>query len=252
MIQVLYNGFLGNHLFQYCFGRILATNLGYAFDPHALPGFPNTGTEVYGKKYNNPIQTTKNNHVVDMPGIIFDNSQRKIVLSGFYQRYEYYRDHKDDIKNDWLIVENRLPKRRSADAVVHVRRGDYVDIGYSLTLDSYRKMIDSVNFESLYIVTDAPEDAFFKGFADYNPTIVSQDRISDFKFLMSFDNIILSQSTYSWWAAFLSDASTIVFPITKNGIWGSDSRHDISLAVTDEERYQYVLCEVEEKGKKNG
>jgi hypothetical protein len=58
--------------------------------------------------------------------------------------------------------------------------------------------------------------------------------------------IILSQSTYSWWAGYLSSAQEIYFPITKDGPWsyGKDQRakwkdfkHDL---MVDEPRYHYV------------
>ena len=106
-------------------------------------------------------------------------------------------------------------------------------------------MINSLEFEDLYIVTDGLSDNFMRNFDVYNPKIISSSQSSDFRFLMSFDKIITSQSTFSWWAAFLSDASNIVAPKTKNGIWGSDSRPDINLTVDDEVRYTHIDCEVE-------
>ena len=42
MIDVKYNGGLGNNLFQYCFGRILAERLGYALAAPPIPGFAGT------------------------------------------------------------------------------------------------------------------------------------------------------------------------------------------------------------------
>ena len=73
MINTSYTGGLGNHLFQYVFGRILATNLGYAFDSHLISGFPNTGTIIHGKKYEDPKQIIDNIHVVSMIHMMTDN-----------------------------------------------------------------------------------------------------------------------------------------------------------------------------------
>jgi hypothetical protein len=55
----------------------------------------------------------------------------------------------------------------------------------------------------------------------------------------------MSQSTFSWWAAFLSQANEIVTPVPQIGKsrlineW-SLGRPDIALFVDDEERYRYI------------
>jgi len=51
MIKVNYDGNLGNNLFQYCFGRILAEELGYQLVANSIPGFPRTFDEISGFNY---------------------------------------------------------------------------------------------------------------------------------------------------------------------------------------------------------
>ena len=46
MIHVEYGGRLGNNLFQYCFGRILATELGYKLEAPRINGFQGTWDNV--------------------------------------------------------------------------------------------------------------------------------------------------------------------------------------------------------------
>ena len=84
-----------------------------------------------------------------------------------------------------------------------------------------------------------------KQFEKYNPIILKGDTLTDFRSLKSFKKIIISQSTFSWWAAFLSDADEVFFPLPEKGTarlineW-SDGRPDIDLVVSDEERYKYI------------
>ena len=47
-------------------------------------------------------------------------------------------------------------------------------------------------------------------FSEFNPIIIhNNNMMTDFKFIMSFDKIIFKNSTFSWWAAVLSDASRV-------------------------------------------
>jgi len=51
MVEVVYLGNLGNNLFQYCFGRILAEKFGYQLKSDPIAGFPHTKEIVQGKNY---------------------------------------------------------------------------------------------------------------------------------------------------------------------------------------------------------
>ena len=63
-----------------------------------------------------------------------------------------------------------------------------------------------------------------------------------FSQITSFNKIIASQGTFSFWASFLSNAQTIYWPNTNDGPnsnnqnWGSL----VNLKVDDEERYKHV------------
>jgi hypothetical protein len=54
--------------------------------------------------------------------------------------------------------------------------------------------------------------------------------MDDFLFMMSFDKIIIGVSTYSWWAAFLSEAKEIYAPYD----------YKFRYLKVDEDRYHYI------------
>ena len=123
--------------------------------------------------------------------------------------------------------------------------------------ESYKRIIkDNFNFDRLYIVTDMDkwghldkkyiknihEDIkikyrknptgfishkvsirYMNGLVDslkeFNPILHhSSNFIDDFNFIRSFDQIMFKNSTFSWWASFLSNASKIgVFKLWKPG-----------------------------------
>ena len=64
----------------------------------------------------------------------------------------------------------------------------------------------------------APVDnEYLSAFKRYNPIVISsgfswppnQNTIDDFKFLASFNKMILSNSTFAWWAAFFGSPQAV-------------------------------------------
>lgn len=109
---------------------------------------------------------------------------------------------------------------------VHVRRGDYVRIGYWFPLcpvHYYTMAMDEISDEhpdtQFFIVSDDPEWCDIQ-FGDMKNTIlVSQvgnnsieREIAEFTLMSSCDALIISNSTFSWWAAFLSNSQTVITP----------------------------------------
>ena len=124
MIDVRYRDRLGNRMFQYCLGRSLAEELDFALQADALPGFPNTGQKIMGLSIEEPEQLLSGQKI-DWDEVRADRSHRRIVLYGWFQRYEYYRPWRRKIRQ-WLTID---PVVQAPDikpgVVVHVRRTDY-------------------------------------------------------------------------------------------------------------------------------
>ena len=120
MIDVRYRDRLGNRMFEYCLGRILAEKLDFALQADALPGFPNTGQKIAGLSFEEPEQLLSG-HKINWDEVRADRSHRRIVLDGWFQRYEYYRPWRREIQK-WLAID---PAVQTPDikpgVVVHVR-----------------------------------------------------------------------------------------------------------------------------------
>lgn len=243
MIDVKYCGRSGNHLFQYCFGRVLAHRLGYELKAAPLAGFPNTAEKVPGKNFSNgPVQTLQL-HEVDVEGLVRDPSERRILLDGFFQRYEYYRDYKDKIRQ-WLKTEPLADFHPDPeDIVVYVRKKDYVEARSMLPFSFYEEALSRAKYKRVFVCTDDPHDGFMKRFKKYGAVIrnTPDDPMADFRFILSFNKIVQSASSFSWWASFLSDAKEIYTPIPLEGYWSAEMP-DMNLKVDDESRYIYIRC----------
>lgn len=247
MVEVKYIGLWGNTIFEYCFGRILAEELGYKLKADPIPGFPNTKAKVEGHDYSGYPEQILLWHWVDLESILQDKTKRKITVYGYFQRYEYFKKYKDVIRNNWLVPTSSIDigeRPNPNDILVYVRRGaDYMGTGRELPFSYYEDALNMAEYDRVFIGTDRPKDPFFSLFKKYKPTIhhTKNEPFKDFKFIMSFNKIIQSASTFSWWASFLSKAKEIYTPIPLSGDW-SDEYPELDLTVDDEDRYIYVKC----------
>jgi len=243
VVEVKYCGQIGNQLFQYCLGRIIAERLGFELFAPPIPGFPGTFEKVSGANYRKMQTATYRGQTIDMTSILADKSPRHIILEGYFQRYEYFQEHETVIKKVWLkLPDDSIPLQPVEDVLVHVRRGDYLTKYYwaLLPFSFYTRLLDSMMPATVRIVTDSPDDPFVRRLAQrYVAPVTSGDPLTDFALLASSRNIILSQSTYAWWAGYLSSAARVYYPIPITGYWSLHS--EIDLRVLDP-RYEYVRC----------
>jgi hypothetical protein len=235
MIEVRYRGRLGNQLFKYCVGRILAEGLGYRLGAVPLPHFSGTQSVIEGRMIESPVwECPENVRIIDL---LADRKPRRIIVNGYMQHYRYYRRFKDKVRQWAEIGRSKVQPEEDA-LVVHMRLGDYLAKGWVLSLDYYHAIIAKENFRRLYIVTDEPESPLLSSFGRYHPTMVTGSPIESLRFIRSARRIVLSQSTYGWWGAFLSEADRIYFPVPRDSVWSPGAFSD--LRVTDESRYIYV------------
>ncbi len=273
-VIVNYRGYLGNNLFQYCYGRIIAERLNYALEVEPIDNFPGTEEEV-GKirTFSFPAVYALRGHETspDLACLSFEEGIKNNTMSkdhtwyvnGWFQRYEHYQAHKEKIKK-WLYLENSEFKPGLNDIVLHARYGDGVigkgknsGTGDQLNFNYYKEVIERAAPDKIYMVTDNKNHPDVQQLLnDYKIEFHQGNPIEDFKFIKTFNNICISRSTFSWWAAFLSNATKIYFPIPDKGHWSvTDEPHEDregtiqtsnqDLRVYDEDRYVYVDVKID-------
>jgi hypothetical protein len=218
MIDVRYKARLGNNLFQYCFGRILAEGLGFELRAAPIDGFPNTSQHVAGARHQSP-EVVLTGQLVDVDAILRDRHPRKIVLDGWFQRYEYYRPHRDRIRR-WLTFAPAVRATTAATTVLHIRRTDYVQLGWALPFSFYEAALQHAPAGGdLWILTDDPGDPFFHRFQRWQPKFAKGTPLEDLRLMAGARCIVMSQSTFSWWPTFLGDPQIVVCPDPSFGAW---------------------------------
>jgi len=252
-VEVEYNDRMGNNMFQYATGRILAEGLGFKLICGPIHGFEATKEIVSGKRYEHPVQ------VVDgcnsrigydyLQEYLDNNSSRKIVVRGHLQKYQYFKRHKKKLRR-WFRQPDYYPSISKDDLVIHIRLGDYFEynVGSSthcLSQEYYQKVIDLANPREVFVVTEEPYHNFIIEFSKKTGCkVISQSPTKDFAFISSFNKVCMSKSTFSWWAAFLSNAEEVYIPKASHGIWCWEESREagIDLFVDDESRYINVEC----------
>lgn len=240
MINVHYRGRLGNNLFQYCLGRLLAEELGFELKAGEIPGFPNTAQRISGASHAAPEQTITG-QCIDLSGILKDRSPRQIILHGYFQRIEYYLPHRERIRR-WLALDSaiRVPSER-ADLIVHVRRTDYVAMGWALPFSYYEEAIQRFLPKNgrLWIATDDRHDPFLRRFAQWKPKFVRGTALEHMAFFMNAARLVISPSSFSWWGAFLGEHETVVAPICSYGPWAPGSENP---SLIDRDWFECIEC----------
>ena len=209
MITVDYFGRTGNNLFQYCVARLVAmTNgcsLGTRWNDNAF-------IEAI-EPLDRPEKVKDKIEIGDLPNIYAEclkNRYYDINLHGYYQNAEFYNRFRNRIKEFFRLTP---VVKNTEDIVIHLRLTDYWWRPNSCVISPmwYLAILKKQKFRKLYIVVEPhiTNKKYLSYFSQFRNEVVSGTPKSDFEFLRSFDRIVCSNSTFAWWAAFLSDASKI-------------------------------------------
>jgi hypothetical protein len=152
------------------------------------------------------------------------HDKKNINLIGFFQSEKYFHANRNEIIRLINFDSNRKSYNRklsskilnSKSLAIHIRGGDYIAFekenpNYGALSELYYKKAMKIieknlkNFD-IYIFTDDKSYFFKNNFLNtYKYTLVdSGSDINDLYLMSLCKNFIISNSTYSWWGAFLS------------------------------------------------
>jgi len=272
MITGRYIGRLGNNMFQYATYYAISRKTNYLLKSPFIKDFPNTST-VFGeksyeteKKYRIPC---KFNYMVDYSKLNLD-PQQTIESIGHWENIYNFNEYKEEIKiifdlphfpeedYKYFIINRKkniyenIPLEQPIgkdDLVISLRLGDFLrpnvktNPPYNVLLYNYFKIIlRNIKHNRLFITSDEPFNPFVNEFRDHNPIIIeNESAIKTMSFVTKFNKIAISQSTFSWWAAYLSEAEEVYSPISKRGPFSMDrNRIKDQYIRVHESRYKYV------------
>jgi FkbM family methyltransferase len=209
------NGRLGNQLFQAAAAIAIAkskdtkvnlpTNWMYR-DYFSVPD------EFFGDPSPDTCINVSNYHydLSKLDGVDF---KKCVDLFGYFQSEKYFLGIKDDIRKYFTPKVKKLDKWSVG---MHIRRGDFVgnqshiNLGPEYYISAIDKYFNDKRY-TFYICTDDPEYARFH-FKGDKFIIEDRNELEDFETMISCQNHILANSSFSWWGAYLAQSKKVIRP----------------------------------------
>ena len=213
-------GGLGNQLFQYAFAQSLGGDVG--LDVSYYTSDYNSRPDIAHREYRLPC-------FVD--GLIYEREEGHERVNQW--EYDKARKYKDSfffgdwqkmsffdgldlnirLKEEYISEAARFYERymkRENSVAIHVRRTDYVSLGWMLDMSYYTK--------AMKLMEKKVEKPHFYVFCDDKGLIVPYENmefvhiseLDDFYMMTQCKHNIIANSTYSFWAAYLNENDNIV------------------------------------------
>jgi len=231
MIDIFYRGRLGNNLIQYAAAYVLAKKTRLQLDAPKTRIYNNTDIykttsstndkietdfgpvfsikPVTGDSFNSFIKVADDNYYNHLKNPTPNKGYR---LNGFFQHEKLLVDYREEILNLYQLPESDFTPSKN-DAFVACRLGDclvthrtyctvdYIDRQLQVKRDSYDKA---------YITSDTIDHPpLVDLIKKYDLTIHQNEPLDKILFACRFNNLILSAGSFSYWMAYLSEATNI-------------------------------------------
>jgi len=258
MIKIYSRGRSGNNLTQYAAAYVLAKKTGLKLDAPHIREYVNTGIyktscstnneiendfgsvfeidSLSGKSFNDLIELTDDNYFEHLKN---STANKGYFLNGFFQHERLLVDYREEILNLYKLPESDFTPNKN-DAFIACRLGDclirqrvycttdYIDHQLQASRDSYDKV---------YITSDTIDHSPLVDLIEkYDLTIYQNEPLNTILFACRFNNLILSAGSFSYWMAYLSEATNITVyknntqdPLQKHNAWSYNKNVKFSL-----------------------
>ena len=217
-------GGLGNQLF------IVAAAYAYAKKTNRkLFIDPTQWTASQGKypfEYQRSIfQNFKYKCSLDVPTIISEqrfnydelpnpNPNYSASLHGYFQSLKYFENYTEDFIKKLSLPEVNTSFIKKKNVAFHIRRGDYLKfpIHYICNTEYFKDRFREFAGYQINVFTDSP-DIVLKEFENEEFNLIeTSSELNDLTMMSKHDNIVCSNSSFSWWAALLGKMNKVIVP----------------------------------------
>jgi hypothetical protein len=241
MVKIKLTGRLGNQMFQFAFAYLAAkkkkdfiiiqpaSHFGYCLDVFRLPfiagGFPRRMMLLINRllvKIFKP--TSKLSFLSCFYSLQIPEIKGITEIEGYFQDGKSWTPYRAEMLKLFSIrseIRKRFEAKYSALLnkkllVFNVRLGNYKQAFFEeiqshglLPKEWYLNALSTVDiqqYDHLLVISDEVGEVRKNfGLDQYDPIYIDDGMETDFQFMMHADCLILSNSTFSWWAAFLNE-----------------------------------------------
>lgn len=149
---------------------------------------------------------------------LYAQAQKGLIPDIYVQDPAYFDEYRDEIRHLYGQGIGSVNK-----VAIHVRRGDYVNNRFYVDLtqtDYYERAMAQFPDSEFLVFSDDIE--WCKGQEIFKDCSFSEgnDEVTDLNLMASCKGIIMANSSFSFWGAYLSNTKKIIAPSVKN--WYSD------------------------------
>jgi hypothetical protein len=223
MIITKLQGGLGNQLFQWAISKSLSLkyNTDYYFETSY---FMNKNKGVVSKfelELTNLNIDIKENSISTLTTITdsfeFKEIPDNAFLDGYWQSEKYFIENENEIRSNLEIpkhiksyIMNKYNILNKETVSIHVRRGDYINlqnIHPLQSIDYYENAYDIINDNSINVLVFSDDINWCKENIKFNNItyIEGETNIIDMYIMSLCTHNIISNSSFSWWGAWLND-----------------------------------------------
>lgn len=135
-----------------------------------------------------------------------------VCLHGYFQSIKYFEPYIEELKEiinlDGYGCVDYSWLERPKNVAVHIRRGDYMNLKHIHLVcgtEYFTNNIKKFPNHQINVFTDSI-DYVKQEFSDLDINIIdTKSEIQDFQLMSIHDNMICSNSSFSWWASFLNN-----------------------------------------------
>lgn len=242
MITIQSSGRLGNKLNYFITGMFIHEMKDMHFTPEKIDGFINTYDVKNGIHI--PEQIRISSIYGDFENIFqnINKIEKGFIVDSMIHKYSLVKEM--DVKRYLLMDDDSFKKPEIDELVIHIRIGDYKCFNGVIGNSYYLNVIEMEknNINKVTILTDSPNDPQLDEFRSIGCEIRCNNEIEDFAYIKNANKICISNSTFSWTAAYISDASTIYWPISSNKwpYYSNPNRDDADMRPIDKKNWIYI------------
>lgn len=207
MVSIIYAGRLGNNLFQYVAAYIFAKKYNLKISSGIVENnfdLPSLAGDVTGGII---VEVNDDNFMTLLESEILEPAHYRFV--GYYQNRDFILKYANEIRSLFNLTFTDIPKN---EVFVAYRIGDIKGQRQMLPIEYYQEALRNINAKSGYITSDTLDHSNVAQLVnEFNLKLYNNSALETINFAKNFNNLVLSEGSFSWWMGFLSNAENIYY-----------------------------------------